>query len=165
MLSNIQAHSSISGGEPSSQSSTGNTAAAAASSPANSGRLDTPDVQQARATNLAPGEIDFRQRQLVMMYTCGQCEVRSAKAFSKMAYTKGVVIVQCPGCGARHLIADHLGWFGTAGTVEEFAQERGQTVVTRLADDTLELTPEDLVGNTAHAAAIASGAGGGGGGS
>jgi len=83
---------------------------------------------------------------MVMVFTCGKCEIRAAKSFSKVAYTQGVVLVECPGCGSRHLIADHLGWFGTAGTVEQFAAERGNTVVKRLADNTLELTPEDVAG-------------------
>ena len=90
-----------------------------------------------------------------MMYTCGKCDVRSAKAFSKQAYTSGVVIVECPGCGARHLVADHLGWFGSAGEdVETFAKERGHTVVTKkLAQGTIELTSEDVVGSAAFAKA------------
>lgn len=94
----------------------------------------------------APGEIDFRKRQLVMMFTCVQCEVRSAKAFSKEAYQRGVVMIECPGCGGRHLIADHLGWFGEKGTVEDFAKERGNTAVVRTADGTVELTPNDVLG-------------------
>lgn len=83
---------------------------------------------------------------MVMVFTCGQCEVRAAKTFSKMAYTSGVVLVECPGCGSRHLVADHLGWFGSKGNIEDFAAEKGNMVVTRLADNTLELTPEDVAG-------------------
>lgn len=117
-------------------------------------------AQGAAAEKLPAGHIDFTKRQLLMMYTCGKCEVRSAKAFSKVAYTEGVVIVECPGCGARHLIADHLGWFGTKGTIEEFAKERGETILTRLDDNTLELEPlsvKDAVGSVAHEAAMKSG--------
>ncbi len=109
------------------------------------------------AEKLPPGHIDFTKKQLLMMYTCGKCEVRSAKAFSKVAYTEGVVIVECPNCSARHLIADNLGWFGTKGTIEEFAKERGETILTKLEDNTLELEPltvKDLVGSKAHEAAM-----------
>jgi protein import protein ZIM17 len=39
------------------------------------------------------------------------CGHRSTHEFAKRSYQKGIVIVQCPECKARHLIADHLGWF------------------------------------------------------
>lgn len=30
---------------------------------------------------------------------------------SRHAYEKGIVLIECPGCEKRHLIADNLGWF------------------------------------------------------
>lgn len=99
---------------------------------------------------LPAGHVDFsRQQMLMMMFTCGQCETRAAKAFSKVAYTRGVVLLECPGCSVRHVVADHLGWFGAKGTVEDFAAERGGAVVSRLADNTLEITPEEVAGAAA----------------
>jgi hypothetical protein len=50
-------------------------------------------------------------RTLAIIYTCGVCETRSIKQFTERAYQHGVVMVQCPGCGNWHLIADHLGYF------------------------------------------------------
>jgi DNA-directed RNA polymerase subunit RPC12/RpoP len=68
-------------------------------------------------------------KSLMMVYTCGQCDTRSAKTFSKQAYEHGVVIVTCPGCESKHLISDQLGWFGEQGkTIEDIARERGISI-------------------------------------
>ena len=48
------------------------------------------------------------------------------RGFSRQAYEKGVVIVRCPSCDARHLVADRLGWFGDRGSVEDFLKGRGR---------------------------------------
>ena len=87
-----------------------------------------------------------------MMFTCGVCETRAAKGFSRQAYENGVVIVRCPGCQSQHLVADYHGWFGDKGTVEDFLRERGEGVARGTADlpgaesedGTLEIDPEQL---------------------
>ena len=48
------------------------------------------------------------------------------RGFSRQAYEQGVVIVRCPACDARHLVADRLGWFGDRGSVEDFLKGQGK---------------------------------------
>ncbi|GAA6058975.1 hypothetical protein JCM10212_001685 [Sporobolomyces blumeae] len=72
------------------------------------------------------------------------CGKRSSHEFSKRSYEKGIVIVQCPECSNRHLIADHLQWFSqtpspqhptgqpigseTPRTIEDLMREKGEQV-------------------------------------
>lgn len=69
-----------------------------------------------------------------MQYTCNVCNKRNSNRVSRLAYTKGVVIVVCKGCGSKHLIADNLGWsnyiggFETGETnIEEFLEAKGRS--------------------------------------
>ncbi|CDR88306.1 related to ZIM17-Zinc finger Motif protein, mitochondrial [Sporisorium scitamineum] len=77
------------------------------------------------------GQIEQR---LAITFTCivDQCGHRSTHEFSKRSYTKGIVIVQCPGCKNRHLIADNLSWFieseGEPRTIEQMIEAKGGTV-------------------------------------
>ena len=59
-----------------------------------------------------------------MAFTCAKCETRSIKGFSKRAYHFGVVVVTCPGCERKHVVADRLGWFGEKGDAGDFIQEK-----------------------------------------
>ncbi|KAJ7483292.1 DNL zinc finger-domain-containing protein [Mycena latifolia] len=73
---------------------------------------------------------------LSMTFTCTAdgCGERSTHEFSRQAYQSGLVLVQCPGCHNRHLIADHLGWFkesteeGKLRTIEDILRARGEKV-------------------------------------
>ncbi|KAM6496763.1 DNL zinc finger domain containing protein, partial [Amanita muscaria] len=73
---------------------------------------------------------------VAVVFTCTvtECGERSAHHFTKRAYERGVVLVQCPKCKNRHLIADHLGWFkestqnGKLKTVEDLLREKGEAV-------------------------------------
>ena len=48
---------------------------------------------------------------MAIQFTCKVCDRRNSKTFTKLAYTKGIVIIKCEGCKNSHLIADNLGWF------------------------------------------------------
>ncbi|GAA5933369.1 Zim17p [Sporobolomyces koalae] len=93
------------------------------------------------------------------------CGHRSSHEFSKRSYEKGVVIVQCPECSNRHLIADHLQWFSqtpspehptgqpigkeTPRTIEDIMREKGEQVKWIDEGDqgaTLEVNPPEEQG-------------------
>ena len=88
-------------------------------------------------------------RKLAIVYTCTICETRSVKQFTEHAYNNGVVIVQCPGCQNRHLIADNLGFFEDAEggwNIEKALSEIGENVQMVNNDNVLELSVEDIYG-------------------
>ncbi|KPA79506.1 putative mitochondrial hypothetical protein [Leptomonas pyrrhocoris] len=96
---------------------------------------------------------------MVAAFTCGPCDYRMVKRFSKHAYTKGIVIVECPNCLAKHLLADNLGWLeDEAKNIEDILREKGERF-TRIGG-----TPGDfqVVVDDESAAAPAAAAGGGG---
>ncbi|EPQ32047.1 uncharacterized protein PFL1_00245 [Pseudozyma flocculosa PF-1] len=74
------------------------------------------------------------QQRLSITFTCSvdDCGHRSTHEFAKRSYTHGIVIVQCPGCKNRHLIADNLSWFTETAdepkTVEEMVRAKGGKV-------------------------------------
>jgi len=115
-----------------------NAAASEPSSSTQSTPLPAPSSGAASASSTTtsqplPEKVEPR---LSMTFTCTvqQCGERSTHEFTKRAYERGIVVVQCPGCKNRHLIADHLGWFkeGTDGgklkTVEDILRAKGEKI-------------------------------------
>ncbi|KAK0657086.1 DNL zinc finger-domain-containing protein [Cercophora newfieldiana] len=64
-----------------------------------------------------------------LIFTCKPCSTRSRHTISKQGYHYGTVLVTCPQCRNRHIIADNLKIFGdTKVNVEDILRERGQAV-------------------------------------
>ncbi|GAB7360971.1 hypothetical protein MBLNU230_g0954t1 [Neophaeotheca triangularis] len=62
-----------------------------------------------------------------LTFTCKKCTERSSHRMTKQAYHSGTVLITCPGCKNRHLIADHLKVFSdTSVTIEDIMKEKGQ---------------------------------------
>lgn len=78
---------------------------------------------------------------MTLTCTADNCGHRSTHEFTYHAYTKGIVLITCPGCRNRHLIADHIGWFkestqdGKLRTVEDLLRARGEQVQRGRVDD------------------------------
>ncbi|KAF7345436.1 Zf-DNL-domain-containing protein [Mycena venus] len=109
---------------------------------------DTSSELATTSSQALPGNIVPK---LSMTFTCtaNDCGERSTHEFSKQAYESGIVLVQCPGCHNRHLIADHIGWFkesteeGKLRTVEDLLRARGEKVTrgTLGSDGVIEYAP------------------------
>ncbi|KAF8517956.1 zf-DNL-domain-containing protein [Hysterangium stoloniferum] len=88
--------------------------------------------------NMVPstGPLEPSQPRLSLTFTCtaNGCSHRSTHEFSKASYERGIVLVQCPSCKNRHLIADHLGWFkeatedGKLRTIEDLMRAKGENI-------------------------------------
>ncbi|XP_078686023.1 uncharacterized protein LOC144918833 isoform X2 [Branchiostoma floridae x Branchiostoma belcheri] len=95
------------------------------------------------------GQVEPEKMQLI--YTCKVCQTRSVKVISKVAYTKGVVIVKCSGCDNNHLIADNLGWFsqeqGRRNVAAVLAGREDQVLKSSLDEGTLEILTTNTLGS------------------
>ncbi|KAK6348615.1 hypothetical protein TWF718_006404 [Orbilia javanica] len=83
-----------------------------------------------------------------LTFTCKKCSHRSSHKITKQAYHKGTVLIQCPGCEVRHLIADHLKIFrDQPTTIEDIMKEQGEKIKKgiKYRDGDIEILPEEDV--------------------
>ncbi|KAK6465932.1 DNL zinc finger-domain-containing protein [Scheffersomyces coipomensis] len=89
--------------------------------------------------------------QLMIAFTCKKCDTRSSHTFSRQAYYKGSVLIQCPGCKGRHLIADNLKIFkDNKFNIEDVLKAKGESVATGTEDLAFEDIPESLQSTLGH---------------
>lgn len=71
-----------------------------------------------------------------MVFTCKRCKSRSVRKISKQGYHKGTVLITCPGCNNRHVVADHLRIFtDRPQTIEDILAARGESIRKVSLDD------------------------------
>ncbi|GAU99439.1 hypothetical protein RvY_10444 [Ramazzottius varieornatus] len=72
------------------------------------------------------------QLKIALGFTCKPCGQRVNRLISRVAYTRGLVLVRCPGCKNVHLIADNIGWFKELApgvrNIEEILASKGESV-------------------------------------
>ena len=69
---------------------------------------DSIDPTRVKSDKEAIAERKAQQPCYDMTFTCKKCLERSSHRITKQAYHFGTVLVNCPGCKGRHLIADHM---------------------------------------------------------
>lgn len=96
--------------------------------------------------NSNPQQIGKIPQQFMISFTCKKCNTRSSHLMSKQAYTKGTVLIECPGCKNRHLIADHLKIFSDNRiTIEDILKAKGEALqIGNPNDIEFESLPESI---------------------
>ena len=92
------------------------------------------------------GRITDKVEKMQLSYVCKVCDAKNSHIISKLAYRKGVVIVQCSSCENRHLIADNLGWWPDLQgkkNIEDILREKGEKVKKVSLDNDLQILPDD----------------------
>ncbi|CRG90725.1 hypothetical protein PISL3812_07770 [Talaromyces islandicus] len=82
-------------------------------------------------------------------FTCKPCGTRSTHRMSKHGYHKGTVLIACPSCKNRHIIADHLGIFlDDKTTLEDILAKQGTNVTKGYLEGDMEFWEDGSVYKT-----------------
>nr|OQO18872.1 hypothetical protein B0A51_15053 [Rachicladosporium sp. CCFEE 5018] len=93
------------------------------------GRTLTNRSDDAKAASDAVAARKAEEPAYQMSFTCKECQERSSHRITKQAYHHGTVLVTCPGCKNRHLIADHMKIFSDKKvTLEDIMREKGEYI-------------------------------------
>lgn len=84
--------------------------------------------------------------ELLLQFTCNICNNRSSHNISKQSYDHGTVVVQCPSCKSRHLIADNLGFmeYNKKFDLQQYLNSKGESIETNPNVVEFNDLPEDL---------------------
>lgn len=97
------------------------------------------------------GSFKVDKPMLMIAFTCKKCDTRSSHTMSKQAYTGGTVLITCPSCKSKHLIADHLKIFrDDKVTIEDILRAKGESVSSTTDDLAFEDIPKDLQAVIGH---------------
>lgn len=97
------------------------------------------------------GSFKVEKPQYMLAFTCKKCNHRSSHTISKQAYHHGTVMVKCPKCNNRHLIADHLKIFNDNHiTIQDIMKAKGETVSQSTEDLVFDDIPESLKSLIGH---------------
>ncbi|KAK6433040.1 hypothetical protein LTR95_010784 [Oleoguttula sp. CCFEE 5521] len=93
------------------------------------GRTLTDRGDEAKAASDAIAACKAEEPAYQMTFTCKECQERSSHRITKQAYHHGTVLVTCPGCKNRHLIADNMKIFSDKKvTLEDIMREKGEYI-------------------------------------
>lgn len=82
-------------------------------------------------------------------FTCKPCGTRSTHRMSKHGYHKGTVLITCPSCYNRHVIADHLGIFlDDKTTLEDILAKQGTNVTKGYLEGDMEFWEDGSIYKT-----------------
>ncbi|PYH77725.1 zf-DNL-domain-containing protein [Aspergillus uvarum CBS 121591] len=117
------------------------------------------DRHSSAATDAAHAEQNRLRREQEPAYqitfTCKPCGGRSSHRMSKHGYHRGTVLIQCPTCSSRHVIADHLNiFFDQKSTLEDILARQGDKLMRGYTNGDMEFWENGEV-KESEAAAVA----------